>query len=254
MGLNELMSNGVKTKKIHVNDIRLNEYNKYPLSEIEELENSILEYGQLENGNAYEDLQADGKKYTLLSGHRRFTAIQNLYKKGLHDGMMDIRLEQKPTTFYKENKKMRHANSYRNLTPEQIREIRISDIKLAQEEFERRKDTPEEVKFNEECRTLSDWIGREIGISGRQVRTYMKQMKVDEVKIKEEKQFNETQIIKELKSIAKKIDKLNNLITENEIEIVFEGKNEKRSISSVLCKESSKFIFLADYIKNGKGE
>ena len=77
MALNDLMSNGVKTKKIHIDDIRLNKLNNYPLSEIEELEKSILEYGQLENGIAYEEDCGDNKKYTLLnsSGEELFAPV-----------------------------------------------------------------------------------------------------------------------------------------------------------------------------------
>lgn len=265
MALNDLMSNGVKTKKIHIDDIRLNKLNNYPLSEIEELEKSILEYGQLENGIAYEEDCGDNKKYTLLSGHRRCTAIKHLYDKGLHDGMVDVRLEQKPSTIYEEKKKINHANLQRKLKPEEIQEIRKSAINLALQEFERRKGTDEEIKFNSDCKNLSEWVGKEVGISGRQVRTYLKQMKEENNtnnkdnennKNEQEKpQYTRTQVIKELLSIARKIDKLNDKITTNELEIIFEGNGKKCSVSTLLNKESERFNFFASYIEdNRKGE
>ena len=60
------------------------------------------------------------------------------------------------------------------------------------------------------------------------------------------------QVIKELLSIARKIDKLNDKITTNELEIIFEGNGKKCSVSTLLNKESERFNFFANYIDDNR--
>ena len=91
MSLNELMGGTKKVIKMHVNDIRLNSQNKYDLTEIEALAKTIKDNGQLENGVGYYEDKNDGKKITLVAGHRRHSAISLLYRRNESDGYKNCR-------------------------------------------------------------------------------------------------------------------------------------------------------------------
>lgn len=59
--------------------IRFNKKNKYPLSEIEKLENYILHYGILQDILVIYSIEED--MYIIEAGHRRTTALDNLINK-----------------------------------------------------------------------------------------------------------------------------------------------------------------------------
>ena len=82
---------------INLSDIRVNSNNIYEEQNIKELADSIETFGQLENATLYEDLSVDdGKKYTLVGGHRRFLAIAYLAERGLYEPVLKARLIEKP--------------------------------------------------------------------------------------------------------------------------------------------------------------
>lgn len=93
------------TKRVSINDVRLNNLNFYDYQEsvIDSLADSILENGQMENAIAYESTvdsegQVDGCSYTLLGGHTRYLAICKLYENGMGDGRINISVVEKPNT------------------------------------------------------------------------------------------------------------------------------------------------------------
>lgn len=91
------------TKRVSINDVRLNNLNFYDYQEsvINSLADSILENGQMENAIAYESAvdyegQVDGCNYTLLGVHTRYLAICKLYENGMGDGRINISVVEKP--------------------------------------------------------------------------------------------------------------------------------------------------------------
>ena len=71
--------------------------NIYEEQNIRELADSIESFGQLENATLYEDLSIDdGKKYTLVGGHRRYLAISYLAERGLYEPVLKASLIEKP--------------------------------------------------------------------------------------------------------------------------------------------------------------
>ena len=82
---------------INLSDIRVNPNNIYEEQNIKELADSIESFGQLENATLYEDLSIDdGKKYTLVGGHRRYLAISYLAERGLYEPVLKASLIEKP--------------------------------------------------------------------------------------------------------------------------------------------------------------
>lgn len=81
MGLAQILQKGTPDK-VHILEIRENQDNHYDLKpeEILALKLSIEKYGQLDNGIVYQEDMDDGKKYTLISGAKRFHAIKLLYE------------------------------------------------------------------------------------------------------------------------------------------------------------------------------
>ena len=81
---------------INLSDIRVNPNNIYEEQNIKELADSIESFGQLENATLYEDLSIDdGKKYTLVGGHRRYLAISYLAERGLYEPVLKASLIEK---------------------------------------------------------------------------------------------------------------------------------------------------------------
>lgn len=167
MSLNELMSGSKKVIKMHVNDIRLNRNNKYDLTEIEALAKTIKDNGQLENGVGYYEDRGDGKKVTLVAGHRRHSAISLLYGRNETDGMMDIKIVDKPQTTIEEELLIVRANNQRRKTKEQ----RLREVDVALRYFESL--TEEEKPSFSDNYKLRDYIGELIGMTGRQAQKYL---------------------------------------------------------------------------------
>ena len=106
MSLVQNMSKGNKKNTVHISEIRCNPENEYVSEElcpktdtqaqIEALALSIEEHGLLHNLVVYEDESGDGKKYTLLSGEKRYHAIELLIEQGKHNGYVDVQINEKP--------------------------------------------------------------------------------------------------------------------------------------------------------------
>ena len=71
-----------KSQNIDIEDIIKNPKNKYEITNIDELANSILNDGLYRPLEVY---KTDDDLYMLLGGERRFTALQKLYQEGLID-------------------------------------------------------------------------------------------------------------------------------------------------------------------------
>ena len=182
MSLNELMGGTKKVIKMHVNDIRLNSQNKYDLTEIEALAKTIKDNGQLENGVGYYEDKNDGKKITLVAGHRRHSAISLLYRRNESDGLMDIKIVDKPKTVIEEELLIVRANNQRRKTKEQ----RLREVDVALRYYESLSDV-EKPKFNDTYK-LRDYIGELIGITGRQAQKYMNSLRGKEKQDTEKKE------------------------------------------------------------------
>ena len=110
---------------INLSDIRVNPNNIYEEQNIKELADSIESFGQLENATLYEDLSIDdGKKYTLVGGHRRYLAISYLAERGLYEPVLKARLIEKPNVHQMEQMLIVTDNQQRVKDKEtKIREI-----------------------------------------------------------------------------------------------------------------------------------
>lgn len=159
---------------VNVTEIRVNPLNGYDVvtENIEELAALIEKFGQMENGNIYRDESPnDGKKYTLVGGFRRFLAVSLLYEQGRGNGNYSAKLVNKPSTVSQEKMMIIADNAQR----EKNADIRLWEVAAALEYWddltadERRS----QLKPNEKKR---DWIGRQIGLSGRQVQDYLSKL------------------------------------------------------------------------------
>ena len=110
---------------INLSDIRVNPNNIYEEQNIKELADSIESFGQLENATLYEDLSIDdGKKYTLVGGHRRYLAISYLAERGLYEPVLKASLIEKPNVHQMEQMLIVTDNQQRVKDKEtKIREI-----------------------------------------------------------------------------------------------------------------------------------
>lgn len=164
----ETMSRGFR--KIPVEKIRINENNFYAKTEYEEeaidqMANLIEENGQDANVLVYLDpREEDGKEYTLLSGERRFKAVERLVRAGKSDGMIQAKIEEAPESESDEMLRLIRGNAQRNKS----QEIRIAEVKALQNIWEEMK---REGKTHGK---FVDWAGQNIGVSARQITNYLK--------------------------------------------------------------------------------
>ena len=167
MSLAKTLNKGKQKTKIHINDIRENPDNYYDFKqeEIAALANSILEHGQIHNGLVYEETGSDGKHYTLLSGAKRYRAISLLYNsntedKIVHDGYMDVLVQEKPKNKYVMKDVIGDANLQRRPTHETL----YKEIKEKEEFYDYLVSIGKRPEQNKR-----EYIGSALGITGRQV-------------------------------------------------------------------------------------
>lgn len=180
---------------VHVDEIRANPNNIYPMSDVEELAEQILQIGeQITPGEAYLDDKGDDKRFTLTSGERRYRAISLLYQQKRHDGMMDLIIVEKPKDRWSEYRRIRAANIHRSDNPD----VQEMEIKQLLEEYDYL------ASVNQKPKGLKrDWIAKELGVSGRTVDRRLKKMNPQTVSNKEKD--NESDIF--LKSVEDRIQK-----------------------------------------------
>ena len=122
----------MEIKSIQLNDIRTNPSNIYEEQNIIELADSIQQWGQLENATVYEEYGEDGKKYTLVGGHRRYQAIGYLAERGQYQPILNVRIIDKPEIHEEENMLIIADNHQRT----KDKETKIKEIKYANDYWE----------------------------------------------------------------------------------------------------------------------
>ena len=168
MGLLESMSRDLsKAQRISIGDVRINRlndalYDQASEEMIQGLMESIKKHGQMENAIGYEDKydsngDIDGASYTLVGGNTRYLAISKLYEQGEGDGYINMTIIEKPKNHTEELEIMITNNMQRKKTSEE----RYHEIRVMEHAYEYLDVKP----FG----TKRDWIGNQLGISGRYV-------------------------------------------------------------------------------------
>lgn len=191
------------TKRVSINDVRLNNLNFYDYQEsvIDSLADSILENGQMENAIAYESSvdfegQIDGCSYTLLGGHTRYLAICKLYENGMGDGRINISVIEKPNTENDELALIMENNVQRKKSAE----VRYNEIQMWSKIYEELEERPRGTK--------RDWIGSKIGMSGRGVDKIINKIEnASQNQSRRNVQLTQADIIKRLKTNYKSLNK-----------------------------------------------
>lgn len=168
MGLLESMSRDLsKAQRISIGDVRINRlndalYDQASEEMIQGLMESIKKHGQMENAIGYEDKydsngDIDGASYTLVGGNTRYLAISKLYEQGKGDGYINMTIIEKPKNHTEELEIMITNNMQRKKTSEE----RYHEIRVMEHAYEYLDVKPSGTK--------RDWIGNQLGISGRYV-------------------------------------------------------------------------------------
>lgn len=168
MGLLESMSRDLsKAQRISIGDVRINRlndalYDQASEEMIQGLMESIKKHGQMENAIGYEDKydangDIDGASYTLVGGNTRYLAISKLYEQGEGDGYINMTIIEKPKNHTEELEIMITNNMQRKKTSEE----RYHEIRVMEQAYEYLDVKPSGTK--------RDWIGNQLGISGRYV-------------------------------------------------------------------------------------
>ena len=168
MGLLESMSRDLsKAQRISIGDVRINRlndalYDQASEEMIQGLMESIKKHGQMENAIGYEDKydsngDIDGSSYTLVGGNTRYLAISKLYEQGKGDGYINMTIIEKPKNHTEELEIMITNNMQRKKTSEE----RYHEIRVMEHAYEYLDVKPSGTK--------RDWIGNQLGISGRYV-------------------------------------------------------------------------------------
>lgn len=168
MGLLESMSRDLsKAQRIFIGDVRINRlndalYDQASEEMIQGLMESIKKHGQMENAIGYEDKydengDIDGASYTLVGGNTRYLAISKLYEQGKGDGYINMTIIEKPKNHTEELEIMITNNMQRKKTSEE----RYHEIRVMEHAYEYLDVKPSGTK--------RDWIGNQLGISGRYV-------------------------------------------------------------------------------------
>lgn len=168
MGLLESMSRDLsKAQRISIGDVRINRlndalYDQASEEMIQGLMESIKKHGQMENAIGYEDKydangNIDGASYTLVGGNTRYLAISKLYEQGKGDGYINMTIIEKPKNHTEELEIMITNNMQRKKTSEE----RYHEIRVMEHAYEYLEVKPSGPK--------RDWIGNQLGISGRYV-------------------------------------------------------------------------------------
>lgn len=168
MGLLESMSRDLsKAQRIAIGDVRINRlndalYDQASEEMIQGLMESIKKHGQMENAIGYEDKydakgNIDGASYTLVGGNTRYLAISKLYEQGEGDGYINMTIIEKPKNHTEELEIMITNNMQRKKTSEE----RYHEIRVMEHAYEYLDVKPSGTK--------RDWIGNQLGISGRYV-------------------------------------------------------------------------------------
>ena len=174
--------------EIDTTEIRVNPLNYASKRADEEeliaaMEKTIKEFGQQEYGVVYEDeSDEDDKTYTLISGERRFRAIENLRKKGEHIGIFIAKIIPKPESKIKEELLILQNNIKRADTKEAKKQL-VKTLRNIWEEMSKDEKDKEGGNF-------SEWAGKIYACSPRTIERWLAEAKKDEAKIALEKDMS----------------------------------------------------------------
>jgi Predicted transcriptional regulators len=232
-------------KSIDFDDIFFNSDNRFPMSELMELQESIKEKGLLNPPVVYPF--GDGT-YMLLSGHRRLTAIKPLINSGAIPPEIKCLVVPEPTDEISEVETIFLAN--KNRPPLTEAELRVCVNQLI--------DTWNMKPREERKGRMRDYIASYLNISPRSLQKYINEYNgtSDTEEIENDKQEETKKIKKKTKnalsknsSIAEQIETLGiDLYDEH---IVVQGKSISLNDSLLLLHElSNEIIKLLDCMGN----
>lgn len=174
--INSLFMNGVPegtTQIVSVMDVRRNPQNFFRThSEEEELiiqqeADKQLHEPQIIALVGYEDHQDDGKRYTLLSGEKRWRAALFNYENGRGKELIRLQVVPKPKSVDEEVKLIIGFNNQTNFSKEIISEAVKKMYNILSKEHPEYSPTK-----------LSESIAPFVGVSDRQVRNYFRELKL----------------------------------------------------------------------------
>lgn len=154
-------------KRIKIIEIEQNKLNQYPMNNISELADNILANGLLEPLIGY--ITDDGR-FRLLGGHRRHRALLFNLSRGGDDYAECITISKPPHELI-EIKIIGVLNCKREMDEKAKNQI-VESYRSVYEKL-----TPEERLINGHSIKMREWIGIQIGLSGRQVQTYLSKNK-----------------------------------------------------------------------------
>lgn len=163
--LNTTVIPGNRSELIMIDDLQVNELNDYPITEIEALAEEIRTFGLINPLNV-KPTNGAGKKYTIISGERRYTAIKLLLSEGdtsFEKGIpcwIDTKIEDE----LEERIKLILANTQREMSDEFKRKKTIELYDLYQAWANK---TGKKIN-------IGKLVAQNLGISDRQVMRYKK--------------------------------------------------------------------------------
>ena len=157
---------------LKLTEIRTNPLNIYQEQTIKELADSILQWGQLENATVYKDEQADGKKYTLIGGHRRFMAISFLAERNLYPPKIHVNIVEKPTADT-EKKMMIVADNHQRVKDKQTK---LREIQYANDYWNYLVSINQKPRL-EAGQKKRDWIAKKTGYGARVVQDILTEIR-----------------------------------------------------------------------------
>ena len=193
----------MEIKTLNITEIRTNPLNIYEEQTIKELADSILQWGQLENATVYEDEQADGKRYTLVGGHRRFLAISYLAERNLYQPVIHVNVIEKPIENIEE-KMMIVADNHQRIKD---KSTKIREIQYANDYWNYLVSINQKPQL-EEGQRKRDWIAKKTGYCARVVQDILTEIK----RQNEPTQAGETPQRQQTSNKAKAIKQLNQAI------------------------------------------
>ena len=185
MSLLDIMSEGNSFQKVHVKDIRPNVNNFYAHIDdndeeqyVSDMAKQLKEYGQDSNAVVYYDISPnDGKKYTLLAGERRWKAASLNWESGIGDGMVQVKIIEKPEDETQELLRIISNNSQRDKSKD-VRKAEIDALEFCWQDLKERGLQPPGKK--------RDWIAQFIGLSPRRVQDYLSTPSSESLSVQED--------------------------------------------------------------------
>ena len=161
----------MEIKNIDLTSIRTNPNNIYTEQNIIELADSIQQWGQLENATLYEDeSQNDGKKYTLVGGHRRYLALCYLAERGLISPTLKANIIPKPSIEVEEKMLIVSDNHQRV----KDKETKLREIQYANNYWNYL------VSINQKPSGLKrSWIAKKTGYGERTIQDILSEIKTN---------------------------------------------------------------------------